>query len=66
MDTDDLKITLKAARTNAGYTQEQAAEALGLSLSTLKNDEAGRTYPSVNVVKAIEELYQVRYDNIIF
>ena len=66
MDTDDLKITLKAARTNAGYTQEQAAEALGLSLSTLKNYEAGRTYPSVNVVKAIEELYQVRYDNIIF
>ena len=32
---NDLKITLKAARVNAGLTLEEAAKTLGISRSTL-------------------------------
>ena len=43
-----------------------AAKLMGISLSTLQNYEAGKTFPDVPVIKRIEELYDVEYKDIIF
>lgn len=37
------KLTLKAARVNAGYTQDQIAETLGVSRSTIIKWESGKS-----------------------
>lgn len=61
-----VKMTLKAARVNAGFSQKEAAERLGVSNKTLCNWEKGSSFPDAQQIKAICELYQVSYDNIIF
>ena len=61
-----MQLTLKAARVNKGYTQKQAAELLGITRDTLSNYERGKSYPDVPIIKKIEELYQVKYEAIIF
>lgn len=60
------KFTLKTAREKAGLTQLEAANALGISVDTLSNYERGKTYPDVILIKKIEKLYQVEYNQIIF
>ena len=52
-----IKISLAAARTNAGYTQKQVAEALGIAVSTVRNWETGITTPNVAQAYALCELY---------
>lgn len=59
-------MTLKAARVNVGLTQVQAAEKLGISVSTLQNYEKGKTYPNKKIIEAVEELYKVKYNDLIF
>lgn len=61
-----FQITLKAARVNAGYTQKQAAVALGVSNCTLVNWEKGISMPKANHIDAICDLYKVTYDMLIF
>lgn len=61
-----LKLTLAAARVNAGLTLEQACTKLAVSKKTLWNWEHGVTAPSVDKAKLICELYKVHYDDIIF
>lgn len=61
-----MGITLKAARTNSGLTQKQAAEALGIAVDTLSNYERGKTFPDVPTIKKMEKLYGVTYNDIIF
>lgn len=61
-----MAITLKAARVNANLTQAIAAEKLGVSCDTLINWENGKTFPNVPKIQLIEELYHVRYQDIIF
>ena len=60
------KITLKAARVNAGYTQESAAKIIGCSVSTLKNWENGKTFPKQPHIEKMCELYNIPFDNISF
>lgn len=61
-----MAITLKAARVNAGFTQKEAANKLGVSQSTLSSYEKGRSFPDVPQIKAIEDLYGVSYSDLIF
>lgn len=61
-----MAITLKAARVNKGLNQAQAAKLLGISKDTLWNYENGRTYPDVPVIKKIEEVYGIGYNDIVF
>ncbi len=61
-----MQITLKAARTNAGLTQQQAGEAMDVSADVISNWERGKTFPNVKQIKEIEKVYKVGYDNIIF
>lgn len=61
-----MKITLKAARINAGYSQRVAADLLDVSKSTLGNWESGKTFPSAEKIKKIESVYHVEYNDLIF
>lgn len=61
-----MAITLKAARINKGYGQEEAAQLIGVSTDTLGNYERGKTYPDVPIIKRIEKVYEIKYDDINF
>lgn len=63
---DYPKITLKAARVNAGLSQIEAANKIGVTRETLGNWERGKSYPNALNIKQIEVIYSVKYDNIIF
>ena len=60
------KITLKAARVNAGFTQKEAAKMLGISNKTLWSWESGLSSPKATQTDAICKLYGVAYDNLNF
>lgn len=61
-----MTITLKAARTNVGLSREKAAVMLGISAESLKNYENGKTFPTVDTVKKMEDLYGVAYADLNF
>lgn len=61
-----VKISIRAARVNAGYSQKEAADRLGVSNKTLGNWENGITFPPADKIAAICELYGVSYDNLNF
>jgi transcriptional regulator with XRE-family HTH domain len=61
-----LKITLEAARVNAGLNQKEAAKLLHISNKTLQNWESGKSYPNADKIAEICELYVIAYDNIKF
>ena len=60
------KITLKAARVNAGYTQKEAAELIGVSNRTLGRWENMISFPNVEQINKICELYNVSYADLSF
>lgn len=61
-----MEITLRAARVNKNLTQEEAANALGVSKQTIGNWEKGRSFPAVRKINMIEKLYGIKYNEIIF
>lgn len=60
------KISLRAARVNAGLTQNEAAKKIGVTRDTLRNWETGKSSPNVVVFKTIEKVYGMSYDDISF
>ena len=60
------KITLSAARVNAGYSQKTAAKLLNISNKTLCSWEKGKTFPEQPMIDKLCELYGVTYDMINF
>jgi putative transcriptional regulator len=63
---ENMAMTLKAARINAGLNQQKAAKMLGINVSTLSNYERAKSFPDVPTIKKIEKVYGVTYDDIIF
>lgn len=61
-----MAMTLKALRVNKGLTQVEAAEKLEISKDSLSNYERGKSFPNIPVIKRIEALYGVSYNEIIF
>ena len=61
-----VKISIKAARVNKGYSQKQAADLIGVSNKTLCNWENGVTFPPADKIPVICELYGVPYDQLNF
>ena len=59
-----MKITLKAARVNAGYTQKSASQRLGVNRLTLRNWEQGRTQPTIPKFAEMCRLYNTSRDDI--
>ncbi len=61
-----MAITLKAARVNAGLTQQEAALKLGITRGTLANYEKYKTKPDIALAKKIADLYGTTVNGIIF
>lgn len=66
MQNAKTRFTLKTAREMKKYTQEEAAKRIGVSVDTLGNYERGKSYPDVPVLRKIEEVYGVPYEQLIF
>lgn len=62
--SDRVKITLKAARINAGIKQEDAAHELEIASSTLSFIENGIASPRFELVERMCELYNIKIENI--
>lgn len=54
-----MQITLKAARINAGLTQEQVKQSTGFSRNTLYRWETGRGSPKWNDLEKLCKLYGI-------
>ena len=61
-----MKITVKAARVNAGLTQAEVCAKLGINKGTLISYEKYRTIPDIAVAKAMAKLYGQSVNDIIF
>lgn len=61
-----MKVSLKSARVNCGLNQQEAAERLGVSRTTLQSWETYKSYPTVEKLPKIEMVYNVKYDDIAF
>lgn len=60
------RISLRAARVNAGITQKQTAAYVGVSNKTLVKWEKGSAYPNVCQAMKLCKLYGMSFDDIIF
>lgn len=56
------KITIAAARVNAGITQTEAAKILGIAEKTLCAYENGKRKPRWETVQAMSNLYGISMD----
>lgn len=61
-----LKISLAAARVNAGLTQRQVAETLGVNVKTVWQWENGVAVPNSKYIDPLCELYKMSYNHINF
>lgn len=66
MSIKNIKLTLTAARVNAGYTQKEAAHKLDLKQSTLAEWERDSTKLSYIEAHRLAELYGIENPDIIF
>jgi len=57
-----IGVKIKKSRAESGLTQEQAAEALGISRQTISNWENEKSYPDIISVLKMSDLYNVSLD----
>lgn len=60
------KDTLRSLRVKLGYTQEEAAELIGITVRTLRAWEKNSTKISYQKIKKIEQAYGVSQNRIFF
>ncbi len=63
--TMNIGSKIRNARNEAGYTQEQAAEALRVSRQTISNWENEKSYPDIVSVIRMSDLYNVSLDHLL-
>lgn len=61
----EIGSKIKEARVAAQLTQEQAAEALGVSRQTISNWENNKTYPDIISVIKMSDIYKVSLDHLL-
>lgn len=61
-----MGITLKAARVNAGLTQEEAAKLIGVNVSSICKWESYSAFPSTRKLPLILDAYKTDYGSIDF
>lgn len=61
-----MRVSLQAARINAGYTQKSAAEKLGISKESLRFYEQYKQSPKIDLAFKIAKLYKCEIGDIIF
>lgn len=57
-----MKITLKACRTNAGYSQKEIAQILNKTKETIVSWEKGKTMPDGFELQKLAKIYGVSSD----
>lgn len=60
----EIKISLAAARVNAGMTQEEVAKKMQVSKSTIINWEKGKKILGVAQLYFLSNLYKIPIENI--
>lgn len=66
MNKRQIAGRIKTIRENAGYTQEQFSEILGISVSALKKIESGENQVSVSCLQKLNEGMNVSADWVLF
>ncbi len=61
-----MKVSLRAARINAGLSLREAAQRVRISESSLQRYEKGTATPRLSTVRALLALYGAQYDDIDF
>lgn len=61
---EHFQISLAGARREAHYTQEAAAEKMGVTKQTIVNWEKGTTEPTIKQAEEMCALYGRHYDDI--
>ncbi|MBD5552507.1 MAG: helix-turn-helix transcriptional regulator [Lachnospiraceae bacterium] len=61
----EIGSKLKNARNDSGLTQEQAAEAIGVSRQTISNWENNKSYPDIISVIKMSDIYSVSLDHLL-
>lgn len=60
----DIKISLAAARVNAGLKQEDVANIMHISKTTIVNWEKGKVIPSFSSMHMLSRIYNIPPNNI--
>ncbi len=58
-----MKITLKAARVNAGLTRQEVAEKIGVTIVSIANWEKGKAIKRENLEKLLK-VYEIKLENL--
>lgn len=61
----EIGCKIKQARIRANLTQEQVADALGVSRQTISNWETEKTYPDIISVVKMSDLYDISLDHLL-
>ena len=61
---ESLRISLAAARVNAGMSQNDVAKEMHISKQTIVSWEKGRTSPTIEQARKMSELYNMPLDYI--
>jgi len=61
----EIGSKLKNARTEKGLTQEQTADALGVSRQTISNWENNKSYPDIISVIKMSDIYSISLDHLL-
>ena len=56
---------IQQRRTAAGISQEELAERLYITRQTLSNWETGKTYPDINSLLRLSDLFHVSLDELV-
>ena len=64
MELAEFKISLAAARVNAGLTQSDVAQILKVGKQTIVSWEKGKSEPKMSQSRQLSELYNMPLDNI--
>ena len=62
MYAEHFKQKIKAARLNAGYTQQQVTDATGIPRSTISRLESGTRQPELENLGTLIDFYEVSAD----
>ena len=60
----EIKISLAAARVNAGLTQLEVSRLMGVSKQTVCNWENGKTAPNITQARKLSDAYDMPLDYI--
>jgi DNA-binding XRE family transcriptional regulator len=59
-----MAISIKAARVNAGLTQQEVADGVGKTKNTIASYENYTTCPDIQTAQAMAEMFKMTLDDI--